>query len=205
MIWKPSLRGTRTVFKVEITDRKLYNIGGSSVKTILLNHLVKGLSLKNLIRKIFFAKLGAGVISGIVAYRSKKQAESSVEQSDYFRLIQRIKTHPLTHRSDGFYKVVYRFQAELGEHRSIEAKVTNYRPIDKLVVKDGLEIQVKLKERLLKVSQEIQKRPLIDQALIPDIVRRKLPGLLYIEQEGTDSELAEAYDILGQALSVNER
>lgn len=157
--------------------------------------------MKNLIRKLFIAKLGAGVVSGVLAYQKKKLAIEAVEQSGFFALTQRIRYHPNTHRSDGFYKVVYRFEAEFGKNKLVKAKVNSYRPIDKLMIEDGLEISIQIKDRLLTVSQKIQKKPLIEQKFLPNQIRKRLPGYVYLEQTGTDPELAEAYEILEQVLS----
>lgn len=157
--------------------------------------------MKNLIKKLFYAKIGAGVVSGILAYRKKKQAVDRIEQSGFFSLMQRIKYHPRTHRSDGFYKVVYRFEADFGRGNHAEARVISYRPIDKLMVKDGLEINIKLGDRSIDVAQEIEKKPLFEQGLIPLPILARMPGYIYLKQKGSEAELAEAYEILEQVLS----
>ena len=157
--------------------------------------------MKRLFKNLFYVKLGTGLLSVYLTQRKKKQAVKSIEQSDFFEMMQRVKVHPNTHRSDGFFKVIYRFTQKLDDSIEVVVRASNYRPIDRLSVKDGLEIDICWENRRLSLKQTIQKRAFVETEWFPELLKKTLFGIVHVEKNCSDADLTEAYRILNEVLA----
>lgn len=156
--------------------------------------------MKGLIRNLFYAKIGAGVISTVIANRKKNQALKEIEHSPFFELFQRITYHPRSTRADGFYQIVYTFMHTFQDKTEVEAIVRNFRPVDRLTVKDSVDITIRSGEKTLHVSQKIGRRPLITTPYVPGFIKENVLGILWLESENSEEEIREAFHTTLKAL-----
>lgn len=158
--------------------------------------------LKHLMRNLLLAKVGMGVAGTYIARRLKHKSLEAVEQSDFFRLLMRLKQHTKTHRSDGFYQVSYTLKKTLADGTQVEAVAQKNRPISKTSLDDSLEIAVQAQDEELWVKLTIQSESMITLDWLPDKVKTELLGKYIIARQGSDENIRKAFAYLESALEI---
>lgn len=159
--------------------------------------------MKYFIRNLIYAKAAAGLLSSFYLYRKKTTALGQIENSGFYQLVKKIKNHPKTRRTDGFYKVVFEFDSRLADDSFVQARVKSYRPVEKISSKDSLEIAVGVGKDEFKISQVVVRKPVFSGERLPALVNRNILGILKIESKNQIKDIEKSYKLLDQALSTS--
>ncbi len=160
--------------------------------------------MNQLIKKLLFVKLGAGLVTTAFAYRKKYQAIDAIEQSDFYKIMQRLIHHPKTRRRDGFYKISYQFSESFGEGSSVEATAEKYRPDDDITVNDTLDISLQTGSEKIHIRQSIRSRPLLDKLKLPPFLEKGVFGMFHVENTGSKPDVERAVSTLDRILGIRE-
>ncbi len=157
----------------------------------------------HLLKRLIFAKVGAGLVTSYVAYKKKFQAINAIEQSEFHKTKERLINHPETRRRDGFNKVSYQFKGTYNEKVSIEAIAEKYQPADNISENDSLEISVHSDKETMHIRQVIKAKPFIDSDKLPEFLKKGLFSAFYIKSYGSKPDIKAAFEILESILGRN--
>ena len=160
--------------------------------------------MNQVVKKLLVAKLGAGLVTSLMAYRKKNKAIDSIEQSEFYKIMQRLIHHPKTRRRDGFYKIRYQFLESFGESSTLEATAEKYRPDDDIAVNDSLEISLHSETEEIHIRQSIKSKPLLEMKKLPNFLQRGLFSVFHVENSGSKIDIERATKTLDRILGVQE-
>ncbi len=160
--------------------------------------------MKQYVKKLLIAKLGAGLVTSVLAYRKKYQAIDAIEQSDFYKIMQRLIHHPKTRRRDGFFKISYQFSESFGEASTVEATAEKYRPDDTITINDSLDIALQSGSEKIHIRQSIKTRPLIESEKLPNFLKKGVFSVFHVENTGNKIEIERAIKTLDLILGVQE-